>query len=96
MVVVTVALDRLAASFANDALERRHRLLLWGLGTGHMKNFLLHNCPVKIVHAIVERDLREWQPQADPVSGKMIDVIEVNSTHRQIAKLIERCGWLDV
>jgi len=62
----------------------------------HVENLFLQNCAVQIVHAVAERDLRERQPQADPVRGQVIDVIQVNSTHRQIAKLFERGRPFDV
>ena len=54
--------------------------------------FFLQNCAVQIVHAVAERDLRERQSQADPVSGQMVDVVEVNAADREIAKLLKRRG----
>ena len=89
MPVMTISLHWLPASFANSVLERSHALLLRGSCAGHVKNFLLQNCSVQVVHAVVERDLRKWQPKADPISGQMIDVIEVYSAYRKIAQLFK-------
>src|SRR2546426_3196313 len=54
MAIVTVALDRLAASFANGVLECRHTLFLRSSRPGHVKDLLLQDCAVQIVHALAE------------------------------------------
>ena len=41
MSVMTVALDRLAASFSDSVFERGDRLLLRSGGAGHVENFFL-------------------------------------------------------
>src|SRR4030095_1673951 len=90
MTVKAVALDRLAASFPDGVLERRYALLLGSCCPCHMENFFFQNCAVQIIHAVAERDLCQWQTKADPVSRKMVDVIQVNAANGEIAKLLKR------
>ena len=90
MTIKAIALDRIAASFADGVFERRHGLLLWRGRSCHMENFFLQNCAVQIVHAVAERDLRQRQTKADPVSRQMVDVIQINSANGEITKLLER------
>ena len=96
MPVMTVALDRLAAGFANGVFERSDALLLRGSCAGHVENLFLQDCSVQVVHAVAERNLRKRQSKADPVSGQVIDVIEVDSAHRKIAQLFKSRGALHV
>ena len=96
MTVMAVALDRLAASFANGVFQRRDRLLLGRRCTGHVEDFFLQNRAVEIVHAVAQRDLRERQSEADPVGSQVVDVIEINPAHREIAKLLKCRGAFDV
>ena len=91
MAIVTVALDRLAISLADGVFECRHTLLLRSSRPGHVKDLFLQNCAVQIIHAIAERYLRQGQTKADPVSGEMVDVIEINAAHCEIAELL-KCG----
>src|SRR5207248_11005913 len=96
MPVITVSLYWLPARFANGVLERGHTLLLRGGCAGHVENLFLQNRSVQVIHAVADRDLRARQSEADPVSGQVIDVIEVNPAHRQIAQLFKRRGSLDM
>ena len=96
MPVVTIALDRLAASFANGVVKRGDSLLLRGGGAGHVENFLLEDCSVEIVHTVAQGDLRERQSEADPIRRQMVYVVEVNTAHRKIAQLVKCGGALDV
>jgi len=96
MPVLTVALDRLAAGFANGVFERGYALLLRGSRAGHVKNLFLQDCSVQIVHTVAQRDLRKRQSKADPISGQVIDVIEVDSAHGKVAQLLKRRGALHV
>ena len=82
MPVMTVPLDRVAASFADGVFKRSDSLLLRRSGTGHVENFFLQNCSVEIVHTITQRDLSQRQPEADPIRRQVVDVIEVNTAHR--------------
>ena len=91
MPVMTVALDRLAASFADGVFKRGYRLLLWRGGTGHVKNFFLQDCSMEVVHTIAQRNLRERQSEADPIRRQVIDVVEVNTAHREVTQLL-KCG----
>ena len=93
---MTVALDRLAASFANGVFKRGDGLLLRRGGAGHVENFFLQDCSVQIVHAVAQRDLRKRQSKADPISRQVVDVVEVNAAHRKIAQLLKCGGALDV
>src|SRR5438128_5147837 len=76
--------------------ERSYGLMLRSSCAGHLEDFLFQNCAMQIVHAVAERHLRERQPEADPISGQMIDVIQINAAHREIAKLLKRGGALDL
>ena len=96
MPVMTVALDRLAASFADGVFKRGDSLLLRRGGAGHVENFFLQDCSVEIVHAVTQRDLRERQSQADPIRRQVVDVVQVNTAHREIAQLLKCGGALDV
>jgi hypothetical protein len=51
---------------------------------------------VQIVHAIAERHLRERQSETDPIRSQMIDVIQINTAHCEIAKLLKCRGALDL
>ena len=96
MPVVTIALDRLAASFANGVFKRGDSLLLRRGGAGHVENFLLEDCSVEIVHAVAQGDLRERQSEADPIRRQVVNVVEIDTAHREIAQLLECGGALDV
>src|SRR4029077_1466453 len=96
MPVRTVALDGLAASFANGVFKRGASLLLRRGGPGHVENFFLQDCSMEIVHAVAQRDLRERQSEADPIRCQMIDVVEVNAAHSEVAQLVKCGGALDV
>src|SRR5215469_14092227 len=96
MPVMTVALDRLAASFANGVFQCSYALLLRGRCAGHVENLFLQDCSVQVVDTVTQRDLRKWQSKADPVSGQMVDIIEVDSAHRKIAQLLKGRGALQM
>src|SRR5204863_10144757 len=96
MSIVTVTLDRLAACFPNSMFESSHGLLLRSSCACHMEDFFFQNCAMQIVDAIAERYLRERQPKAHPISGQMIDIIQVNTAHRQIAQLLKRGDAFDL
>ena len=88
---MTVALDRLATSFADGVFKRGDRLLLRRGGAGHVENFFLQDCSVEIVHTVTQRNLRKRQSEADPIRRQVVNVVEVNTAHREIAQLLE-CG----
>ena len=96
MPVITVALDRLAASFADGVFKRGDSLLLRSGGAGHVENFFLQDCSVEIVYTVTQRDLRERQSEADPVRRHVVDVVEVNTAHREVAQLLKCGGAFDV
>src|SRR6478752_6430289 len=96
MPIMTVALDRLAASFANCMFERGDRLLLRRGSASHVKNFFLENCSMEIVDTVAQGDLRERQSEANPIRRQMVYVVEVNTAHRKIAQLVKCGGALDV
>src|SRR5207244_7045251 len=96
MVIITVALNRLAVSFADDMTQLLGGLFFGGLRASHVEYFFAHDRAVQIVHPITERNLRERHSHAHPISGEVIDVIEVNPAHREIAQLIERARACDV
>src|ERR1700731_541175 len=96
MPVIAVALDRNASGLANGMLQRGDALLLWCGRPGHVENFFFHDRPVQIVHTITERNLRQRQTQANPISSQMIDVIEINAADGEIAKLLNRGRAFDM
>src|SRR5256885_13973650 len=96
MIVVTVALARLAARFAIRVPESSDGLLLWSGCSRHVENFFLHDRAVKIIHAVTERDLSKRQPHANPISGEMFDVVEIDAANGEGAELIKTGGRLDV
>src|SRR5260370_12032606 len=96
MLVITVALDRNSLSLANGMFERSDALLLRRSCSGHVENFLFHDCAVQIVHAVTKRHLCQGQTQADPISGQMIDVIELNSADIEDAQLLDGRSAPDV
>src|ERR1700730_4472927 len=96
MPVVTVALDRLATGFANGVFQCCYGLLLRRGRAGHVENFFLQNCAVQIVHAVTERNLCERESQAYPIGSQVVDVVQVNSADREIAKLVKCRGAFDV
>src|SRR5205807_9350311 len=75
---------------------RGDALLLRRRSARHVENFFFHDRPVQIVDAITERNLRERQTKADPIRRQMVDVIQINSADRQVAKLLDRRRALDV
>jgi hypothetical protein len=89
MPVMTVALDRLAASFANCVFKRGDSLLLRRGGASHVENFFLQDCSVEIVHTVAQGDLCERQSEADPIRRQMVYVVEVNAAHREVAQLVK-------
>ena len=96
MPVITVALSWNSAGFANGVLERSDRLLLRRGRARHVENFFLHDRAVKIVDAVTERDLRKRQSEADPIRSQMIDVVQINAAHGEIAKLLNGGSAFDV
>src|SRR4029077_11121796 len=96
MPVMTVALDSLAASFADSVFKRGDSLLLRRGGAGHVENFFLQDRPVEIVYTVAQRDLRERQSEADPIRRQVVNVVQINTAHREIAQLLECGGALDV
>src|SRR6476659_776996 len=96
MPVMTVALHRLATSFADGVFKRSDCLLLRGGGASHVENLFLQDCSMEIVHTVAQRDLRERQSEADPLRRQVVDVVEVNTAHREIAQLLKCGGALDV
>ena len=96
MPVKAVALDRFTPSFADCMFEGRDCLLLRSGRTRHVENFFLDDGAVQVVHAVTERDLSKRQPHAHPVSGQMVDVVQVNAADGKIAKLFKRRSWFYV
>jgi len=94
--VVAVSLDRLPTRFTDHALESFDSLLLRRGCARHVENFFFHDRAVQIVHPITEGNLCKRQSHAHPVSGEMIDVIEINAADGKIAKLLKCRGRLDV
>src|SRR5215211_2080973 len=96
MPVMAIALDGLPASFANGVFKRDNSLLLRCGGAGHVENFFLEDCSMEIVHTIAQRNLCERQSEANPIRRQVVDVIEVNTAHREIAQLLKCGGALDM
>ena len=90
MPVKAVALDRFTPSFPDCMFEGCDGLLLRSRRTRHVEDFLLDDGAVQIVYAVTERNLSQRQSHAHPISGEMLDVVQVNAANRQIAKLLKR------
>ena len=90
MPVKAIALNGFTPSFPDRMFERCNGLLLRSGRTRHVENFFLNDGAMQVVHAVTERNLRQWQPHAHPISGEMVDVIEINTTDGQIAELLKR------
>jgi len=82
MPIKTVPLDRFTASSPDCMFKGGDGLLLRGRRTRHVENFFLDNGTVQIVHPVTELDLSERQSHAHPISGKMLDVVQVNAANR--------------
>src|SRR5215469_6898117 len=76
--------------------ESSHSLLLRSGCSGHVEDFFFQNCAVQIVYPVAERHLCEGQSKTDPVGSQMIDIVQIDATHRQIAKLFERGRAFDL
>lgn len=96
MPIIAVALDRVASSLADDVLERFDRLLLRSFRASHVEDFFFHDRAMQVVHAVAERNLRERQAHRNPVGREVVEVIEIDAAHGQIAKLLDRCCRFDV
>lgn len=96
MPIITVPLQGYAAGFADRVFEGSHGLLLRCCRARHVENLFLQNGAVQIIHTVAERDLREGQTEADPVRSQVIDVVEISTAHRQVAKLLECGGAFEV
>ena len=90
MPVKAITLNGFTSSLPDCMFERCDGLLLRSGRTRHVENFFLDNGAVQIVHTVTEGNLRERQPHAHPISGEMVDVIEINAADGKIAKLLKR------
>ena len=92
MIVIAVALHRLAARLANGMTQRLRGLLFRSRRARHVEDLFSHDRAVQIVHAVAQSDLGKGKAHADPISGEMVEVIEINAADREIAQLIESGG----
>ena len=90
MPIKAIALNGFTPSFPDCMFERCDGLLLRSGRTRHVENFFLNDGAVQVVHTVTERNLRQRQPHTHPISGEVVDVIEINATDRQIAELLKR------
>src|SRR3989442_14763340 len=90
MPVKAIALNGFTPSFSDCMFECCDGLLLRSGRTRHVENFFLNDGAVQVVHAVTKRNLRQRQPHAYPISGEVVDVIEINAADRQIAELLNR------
>src|SRR5437899_13100498 len=90
MPVKAIALNGFAPSFPDCMFERCDSLLLRSGRTRHVENSFLNDGAVQVVHTVTERNLSQRQSHAYPISGEMVDVIEINAADRQIAELLKR------
>src|SRR5947208_15043715 len=79
MLVITVALDRNSLSLTNGMFKHSDALLLRRSCSGHVENFLFHDCAVQLVYAVTKTQLCERQTPAAPISGQMTDDIDIHS-----------------
>ena len=90
MPVKAIALNGFPPSFPDCMFERCDGLLLRSGRTRHVENFFLNDGAAQVVHTVTEGDLCQRQPHTHPISGEVVDVIEINATDRQIAELLKR------
>src|SRR6266700_2920048 len=90
MPVKAIALNGFSPGFPDCMFEPCDGLLLRSGRTRHVENFFLNDGAVQVVHTVTEGNLRERQPHAHPISGEVVDVIEINAADGKIAKLLKR------
>src|SRR5438094_8069497 len=90
MPIKAIALNGFTASCTACMFEPCYGLLLRRGRTRHVEDFFLDDGAVQVVHTVTEGDLRQRQPHTHPISGEVVDVIEINATDRQIAELLKR------
>src|SRR5438477_12305801 len=96
MPVIAVALNWNSSRFANGMFKRSDALLLRRGRSGHVENFFFHDGAVQIIHAVTERYLRQRQTQAEPISGQVIDVMEIKSADGEVAQVLDGGSALDM
>ena len=89
MPVEAVALNGFTASLPDCMFERCDGLLLRRGRTRHVENFFLNDGAVQVVHTVTEGDLCQRQPHTHPISGEVVDVIEIDTADGEIAKLFD-------
>jgi hypothetical protein len=87
-----IPLHRFAAGFADGFDHFGAGLGLGGSGAGHVKNVFFEDGAVEVVGAVAQRDLREFGAEADPVSGDVVEVVEVKAADGDRAEGIEAGG----
>ena len=90
MPIKAIALNGFSPGFPDCMFEPCDGLLLRSGCTRHVENFFLNDGAVQVVHTVTEGDLCQRQPHTHPISGEVVDVIEINATDRQIAELLKR------
>src|SRR3569623_1530959 len=84
-VVERVALDGDAAGAANEREQIVERESLRGVRARLMINLLTHHGALEIVHAPRQCDLRQEWRDHDPVRLHMVEVVEKEATHGNVA-----------
>jgi hypothetical protein len=94
--IIAIALHRIASGLADTPLKRRLGLRLRGPGTGHMENPFFHKCAVQVVDTVIKRNLRKRQRHRDPITGDMIEVVQIDPAHGKVTELIESGSRFDM
>ena len=87
-----VALHRGAAGFADGFDHLGFGLQLRRFGAGHVEDVFLDDGAVQVVRAVAQRHLRQLQPQAHPIGGDVIEVVEVDAADGDGAQGVEARG----
>ena len=94
--IVAVSLDRIETGFSNGPFQGLNGLLLRRLRTGHVENPLLFQGAVEVINPVTKRELRQRQGQRDPITGYMLEVIQVDPAHGQSSQLVDSRGCPDM
>ena len=77
--VKSISLNRSSSGFADGFDHFRLGLQLRRGRAGHVEDVFLDDRAVEVVRAVAQRDLREFQAEADPIRGEVRKVVEIDA-----------------
>ena len=91
--IPSIPRDWIPSCFPNGLFEGFLTLALRRFGTRHVEDFLLHDCPVQVINAVVQGKRRERQAKADPVRRNVLKIVQIQTTDSECSKFVGgRCG----